>query len=427
MKLSFQTIFLFSLLFLCTHQESKSLKFNGETITNSNENVSGPVTFKISMSKNPTYLKISVKGKETGDQSDMKRIISYHQNENNINEREQLSLSDTETTTMYLKKEQLKSEFYLTVQCEKTPCSYDLILESKEYAELNLTESFSYYVTEPNKQMKFKITGTPETTSKSEEVTNKTITIYVIGNLEVNIELESEYSYIKDKELNVYLIKISELNKLYEFILTINGKPGDFIYVGSNFFDGSEYSVSQKVLKFSEFYTFGILQKGVKSENCYKTESSSYTFNSGSFRDPNIKVRPYNKYIDNVHFLCMSFSELVESDDGDEIVYYLRIYSKNSKTISALEPFIIQGRSSYEVNQGTTQGFYYQIGDNNNIYNYDLYSAINIIFEVSYSECDSFPFCELNENIIKNAKKIQTVNSFSNLALNKKNYKIIQR
>ena len=177
MKFSFQTIFLFSLLFLCTHQESKSLKFNGETITNSNENVSDPVTFKISMSKKPTYLKISAKGKETADQSNIKRIISYHQNENNINEREQLSLSDTETTTMYLKKEQLKSEFFISVQCEIIPCNYDLILESAEYAELNLTDIFSYYVSESNKQMKFKIFGIPETPFKNETYSIMTITL----------------------------------------------------------------------------------------------------------------------------------------------------------------------------------------------------------------------------------------------------------
>ena len=151
MKLNPTILLLLSLLFFFTKQDPKNIEYKGETLTDSNENINEIVTFKISVSDKPAYLKITAKGKNAGDQSNTTHIISYHQNEKNINEREQLSLSETETTIMYLSKEQLKPKFYISVQCEKYPCNYDFILDSKEYAELNITDSFSYYVTESNK------------------------------------------------------------------------------------------------------------------------------------------------------------------------------------------------------------------------------------------------------------------------------------
>ena len=81
---------------------------------------------------------------------------------------------------MYLNKEQIKDEFYITIQCIKSSCCYDFHLETTEYAELNLDDIFSYYVTESNKQMKFKISGIPYNYT-DEKIENDVITIYVIG------------------------------------------------------------------------------------------------------------------------------------------------------------------------------------------------------------------------------------------------------
>ena len=208
------------------------------------ENKSDMTTFKVTVKNSSDYLKITANGKGSGDQPQTNHIISYHKKEKNLNDREQLSQSETETTIMYLNKKQIEKEFYISIQCEQTPCSYDFILESSDYADLNLDDTFSYYVSESNKQMKFKISGIPYTPFENETIENNTITIYAIGSLKINSTLEIITNYYKHKTHNAYLIQIYELNKKYEFILNINGTPADLINIGSHFNDGTEYSIS---------------------------------------------------------------------------------------------------------------------------------------------------------------------------------------
>ena len=314
MKLNVTILLLLSLLLFFTKQETKGLVYKGETITDPNENINELVTYKISASNKPTYLKITTKGKGTEDQSKTNHIISYYQNGKNINEREQLSQSETETTIMYLNKNQLKSDFYISVQCRKYPCSYDFVLESKEYAELNLEDSFSYYVTESNQQMKFNISGIPNTPYEKETATKKTITIYAIGNLEINTELGDKIEYIKHKKYNAYLIKISELNKLYEFILTIKGKPGDLINVGSHFHDGSEYSISHKTLSANNGFIFGYLKKNIKPINCFKVNYSKDIISLvNDIENPLIQLLVQGQKYNDIYITCVSF--------GSQVIY----------------------------------------------------------------------------------------------------------
>ena len=103
---------------------------------------------------NSSYLQIITKG--TGEPEFTNHIISYYENEI-LNERKQLSQSITDETVMWLTKEQIKNNFFITVECAITPCNFSLELTKKEVAELFLNEQYSYYITEQNEEMKFKL------------------------------------------------------------------------------------------------------------------------------------------------------------------------------------------------------------------------------------------------------------------------------
>ena len=414
MKLNTKIFYVLSLLLFFTKQESEPIPiyFNGTTYKKSNENINGTVTYKISVTNSSNYLKITASGQI------VRHVISYYQNGKNINEREQLSQSSTGTTIMYLAKKQFESQFFISVQCTKTPCSFDFILESKDYAELNLDDDFSYYVTESNKHMEFKISGTPNTFSTGQTNGNNVITIYAIGNLEINTTLNTS-NFTKHKTKNAYLIEINELNKRYEYNLIIDGKPGDLINIGSHFHDSN--SISNKVLSENDRFIFGYLKKDIKQENCFKVNSNENII----FYIANLEYMPTQipenstKIIDKENVYCVKVSN---KTDYDEMFYLAKIYNeKNSNYFNALQPQILDSLLRYNVTEGTTQAFYCTLAKSSNL-NYEI-SVYEGISEISYYECDSFPFCEINDTIINNSKKIKNFNYISNLALDENNLK----
>ena len=100
-----------------------------------------------------SYLKITVEGSESNV---INHVISYYQNENLI-ERKQLSQSLINKTIMWLTQEQIENDFYITIECAKKPCYYKLLLDKTQEVDLNLNDQYTYYVTEENKNMKFKL------------------------------------------------------------------------------------------------------------------------------------------------------------------------------------------------------------------------------------------------------------------------------
>ena len=414
MKLNTKIFYVLSLLLFFTKQESEpiSINFNGTIYKESKENINGTVTYKISVTNSSSYLKITASGKVG------QHVISYYKNEKAINEREQLSQSSTETTIMYLTKKQCESQFFISVQCTKTPCSFDFILESKDYAELNLDDDFSYYVTESNKHMEFKISGAPNTSSTDQTNGNNVITIYAIGNLEINTTLNTS-NFTKHKTKNAYLIKINDLNKSVEYILTVNGSPGDLINIGSHFHDSN--SISNKVLSENNRFIFGYLKKDTLQKNCFKVKSSEniklYTLNLEYM--PIQTLVNSSESINGINFYCV---EVSNETDYDEIFYLAKIYNENnSNYFNALQPQILDSRFEYYVKEGITQAFYCTLAKRSNL-NYEI-SALQSIYEISYYECDSFPFCEINDSIIKNSTKIKNFNCISNLELDENNLK----
>ena len=108
----------------------------------------------------------------------------------------------------------------------------------------------------------------------------------------------------------------------------------------------------------------------------------------------------------------------IDYDDYDEVFYYIKIFDeKSSDHFNPIQPQIFGSSLEYILKEGVTQVFYSTLAYNNML-SYEIRSNGRSILEVSYYECDSFPFCIINEKEIKNATKIKRFNSFSDFSLN---------
>ena len=245
------------LLFFITNYSKSNTDF--QTLIFENENIHVPAqqinsSFKIIPKEGldlPNFLRIFVSGfNET--KLDVNHIISYYKDKI-LEDRKQLAQSLFGTTTMWLTKKQIEKEFYLTVDCFEQPCNYTIDIQPKDISELSLYEQFTYYITEENKEMKFKINGTPtfSEVSKTRDIQNKnvvTITAKGSKSIESSIEGIEGFNYVKHSLHNAYLVELKVNNDTkevepFEFNFTVKGKIGDLITVGSFFIDGTDYNL----------------------------------------------------------------------------------------------------------------------------------------------------------------------------------------
>ena len=177
------------------------------------------LSFKVKSINNYSYLKIKAEG--TGKTEKTNHIISYYQNQK-FNERKQLSQSITDTSIMWLTNKQIEKDFDITIECAKFPCQYNLSLTGKDTAVLDLNEQYTYYVSDNNKEMNFRISFKEEI----DDLDNYSIRIWIKGNFEINAELNGN----KVDKKNYHLFDI-EYNKFIdsEYDLIIRG---DLINVG---------------------------------------------------------------------------------------------------------------------------------------------------------------------------------------------------
>ena len=444
MKINAKILFLLCILFMFTKEDTETIDFNGTTYNTSFENKQNITTFKITVSNSSNYLKIVAKG--FGEQTTINHIISYHKNEKNLNEREQLSQSGNETTIMFLNKKQIEKEFFISIQCDKTPCNYSLALEKSDYAELSVNDAISYYVTEANEEMKFKIFGNATEFFSDEPInTTRFLTIYAIGNLEVNSFLEivknekhdnstilqstngsledkstieNFTNYTKHTNYSAYLIKINEKNETKDLILTVKGKQGDMINIGSYFMKNED---SSKELKLNDRFVFGYLKKNLLPKVCFEMPSGSYSsYNLAFVGNLDKPLLTNGKFLGGVIYKYYSCIEIPNTADYDEYVYYMQVYDRSvSKSFNSLQPQILGSSFIYQLYRGESVPFFFNLADKS-FFNYEAY-VLKGYLETFYVECDNFPLCELNySKPSNNTKKIYNINHFANLVLDEK-------
>ena len=126
-----------------------------------------------------------------------------------------------------------------------------------------------------------------------------------------------------------------------------------------------------------------------------------------------------SEYIDGIYFYC---ARINEKTNYDEMFYLLEIFEvPNQNYFDSLQPQILGAQIPYYLSPGMNYAFYSPLVDNNFL-NYEILQTKGKL-EIFYYECEYFPFCEINETKIKNAKKIKNFNEFSNLVLDNKKLK----
>ena len=218
------------------------------------------------------YIKLVVRDNNSTNESYLNYVnyaISYYQDDKTFSNRKQLSYGSLNMTIMWLKKEQIKNGFYLSIESTYKTCNYSFEIYPKNIAEILPGERCSYYVTEENKEMIFAIKSSIFSLDK-----NKIdfINFWAKGSEfdDLEISLKGNYSNYqndlkKHSTYNAYLIKVSNI-KDYEFEIVIKGKPGDLIKIGNLVCSGQN-------CKIDYFYNgveyFGLLIKGFQYMNCF--------------------------------------------------------------------------------------------------------------------------------------------------------------
>lgn len=368
-------------------------------------------------SLNKDYLKISVKGQ---DNSNIYNIISFYQEDSSFITRKQLSQNvnkDIEAEII-LNKAQIKDLFYFTVECSTYKCNYDIDILGIDKIEINLNDkySYSYYVTEENKEMNFTIKGTFSDTNFGRIVGNNVVNIWAKGNKEITSKLDAKNSE-KLSEFNAYIIKLDKVEN-FEYNFQVVGKTGDLINVGVSFFDGTYHNFYPNAINQNINELSGIFKKGVKELNCFKIERENQK------ETGYISYTDYNNY--NIGYMTLLtlyndekyFKRCLSISDGDEGFYSIQYIKKNDQNNINIYPPQMLGK---EYSRYMGEGDIIQLIPIKPDYDYKyLTYHINVgqgkTVKAYVNSCNNYPLCDIN---LDNATPIQNLNSFS-ISLSKK-------
>ena len=334
---------------------------------------------------NSSYLQIITKG--TGEPEFTNHIISYYENEI-LNERKQLSQSITDETVMWLTKEQIKNNFFITVECAITPCNFSLELTKKEVAELFLNEQYSYYITEQNEEMKFKLLEKEKKTEGEYQ-----LEIWSKGNYYINTSIEEKGSIRKND--NFFYINYTDFSN-HTFYLNIKAKIGDFVNIGSILFKKDNEKL--------EFKNDFKIENGLEiSDFIDRTIIHTFEINKNNY------ILNYYKF--NNEFLY-SFS-------NDDNLFFEEEYNQSYYSIQFLKDtkYDKQGNNKYfplingiyypeKIQEGTTIGLIPMKPEDS--FNYLTYEVLPYYGDINVSiyKCDNYPLCHINEQALQNSEKI---------------------
>lgn len=336
---------------------------------------------------NSSYLQIIVKGID--EKKVTNHIISYYENEELI-ERKQLSQSLNDKTVMWLTKEQIKKNFFITVECASTPCNFSLEIAKKDVAELPFNEQYSYYITEQNKEMKFKLLKN-EKKLEGEYL----LEIWSKGNYDVNTGIEGKKSIGKNNNNFIYINYTDFFNE--ENNLEINGTIGDFINIGLVLFEKNNESNAytndfeiKNGLEISDFIDPKIIHS-------FKVTQKEFILNYYNFNNDYL----YTSSIDDNY---ISFSQ--EYDNFSYSIQFFKETKYDNQGNNKYFPLINGIYYPEKIQEGTTIGLIpMKPEDNFNVLTYEVLPNYGDI-DVSIYECENYPLCHINENALNNSINI---------------------
>ena len=333
--------------------------------------------------------------------------ISYYQNDSKFKERKQLSHTFSKSTFMWLNKNQFKNNFYFSINCKTSYCEYNLKIYKKEYAELNIGDIYTYYVTEENKNMIFLINLNYK--KYNDSITDKSkIAIWARGsnnNISSKLEPNSFTNLINDN-YQAYLLHINEIDINKHYYLKVEGNIGDLINVGSLPFD--EYNTCPIIFKDLGNEITGFFKENIFEQNCFKfIDANNNSFNQFIY-DFEIKDSIDNyefKYFKDYTIICLNFNK---NYNYDEYLYSLQ-YVRNDlkqRLDYFVSPLIIGKNYKISLNKGETIGLIPTKPDIDfnflTYHAYDLFGTCNYII----CECSNYPFCFNNILFEKKQKKL---------------------
>ena len=418
MRIKLILLIFLSLQIVKTEDEKEQITFEGTEIESEYFTNSAIKYFQVNIKEgfSPKYIKILIQDEDI--KSVINHIISFYQQDSKYENRKQLVQNFNYETELFLNSEQIKNEFFFTVECDKYPCTYRYIISEKENIEINLEDrySYTYYVTEETKEMNFKIKGNPQITSDFRMVGKNVVTIWAKGNKNIKSELNVENAE-KHSEFNAYLITLEKIEE-FEYNYKVTGEIGDLINIGVSFFDGTYHNfyyntVSGNIKEFS-----GFLKKGIKDVNCFKIEKPNKT---SLEEDGFISFTNYNNYDidlmsivslfgdDNYYKRCLS---ILDSNEG---FYSFQFLSKNNEKNANIYPPQIIGK---EYSRLIGEGDIIQLIPIKPDFDFQYITyKINIgkgrKINAFINSCETYPLCDGSLDTLEKYTKIQSYNSFS--------------
>ena len=407
-------IFLIFCIFFANSTDFKQVTLTEGNYINSfkDQNIT---KFKVQKTNDFNYLKVHVEGLSNGllgNNNDTNHIISYYDNANLV-ERKQLSQSLTYMTIMWLTKEQIKKDFYLTIECAQAPCDFKLELKGSNTLDIYLDEQYTYYVTKENKVMNFSIFNNKEPQELNPNY-EYLVTIWARGNKQIESKLEGG-EFQKPSEYSYYRVKNNDFaNNNYNLI--INGTIGDLINIGLILFrkeNDNIYSYENKLengVEITGFVSYNEQQRFEMKDHSFF--GYYYDFNNKPiFFDSEMSYYSVSKYLNEIDGSFYSFQHLFDT-------------KYNGKGNNIYSP-LLDGIYYYEkIQEGTTIGLIpMKPVDDFNHLTYEVFRYRGEI-EVSIYNCENYPLCHLNDDKIEKSTKINDYKSYY-YTYNKAEWKII--
>ena len=362
-----------------------------------------------------SYLKINVEAN-----NEIGRILSYYQQDFNFNDRKQLSQSSTDPTMMWLNKEQIKNNFYFSIECAKYPCEVKLDLIASNNGVLDIDTQYTYFVTEENKKMVFAIDANKyiELFNTSDEYI---VTIWAKGSQDIHSTLKgNEIEDLVSKHI-YYRVNLSEFNNTL-YYLTIEGNPDDLINIGLLLFKVEDsgydnYLITESIFSYNGMEITGWIEPHEKV--VFKMNEYAYNLEIPYNLDTNEELPSHASDDGTEGYFTVDLRA-----NGDEGVFFSYKFLKenNEQEFSSHYPQSFGFYYSKKIEEGKTIGLMHLKPDNFTFLKYEifnLYSDQEI--SVSIYHCTNYPLCNLDNNN-DNITKVPNFGLFNYYTYNRKEW-----
>ena len=349
--------------------------------------------------------------------------INYYQRDSKFKDRNQLSYGFSNSTFMWLNKNQFKNNFYFSINCKVSyDCEYKLKIYKTKYAEINMGDIYTYYVTEENKDMTFLINLI--TIKNYVPISDKNkISIWARSSNNITSKLEpNSYTNLITDKYQAYLFYRNEIDFNKNYYLKVEGNIGDLINVGSLFFD--ENNTNPIIIRDLGTEITGFFKENIFEKNCFKfinANNNSFIQFIYDFEIEN-SLDQYNITEDKYYTLvCLNFNKKFKLNKYLYTLQYVRNNNENNRLNYLISPLILGKNYKILLNKKETIGLIPNKPDID--FNFLTYHAKDLFGACRFTiyECSNYPFCNL-DNLSKEKTKIIFEDGSYSISYNKTEY-----